>query len=169
MVALFRRGRWQKPCIQSEEGVVHTSTWQHVPSGDTKVVFWLWTFSLELPHLSLQHLPPRMMFDCPLGTSCVQEEPVFLCAHLLTARYPTGFLASVSLERWDVSGGGGGHLLVIAAGTLTLQAPLQQRLHFHACSCHICLQLKLSNQLEHQHKSVNASTAVFSCLCIMKQ
>lgn len=82
---------------------MHTSTWQHVPSGDTEVVVWLWSFSLELPHLPL--ISPRMMLDCPLGMSCVEEEPVFLCAHLLTARYPAGFLASVSgevgcLERW---------------------------------------------------------------------
>lgn len=117
---------------------MQASTWQHIPRGDTKVVIWLWSFRFELPHLPLQHLPPRMTLDCPLGMSCVEEKPVSLCAHLLIARYPAGFLASVSLEMWDLSGGGC-PLLVIAAGTVTLQAPLQQRLHFYACSCHVCL------------------------------
>lgn len=121
-----------------EEAVVQASTWQHVPSGDTRVVVWLWSFRFELPHLPLQHFPPRVILDYPPGMNGVEEKPGFLCAHLLTARYPTDFLASVSLERCDLSSGGC-HLLVIAAGTLALQAPLQQRLHFHACSCHVCL------------------------------
>lgn len=119
-------------------GCCATSTWQHVPRGDTKVVIWFWNFKFELPHLPLQHLPPRVMLDSPLGMSCVEEKLVFLCAHLLIARYPTGFLALVSLERWDLSGGGC-HLLVMTAGALALQAPLQQRLHFYACSSHVCL------------------------------
>lgn len=108
-----------------EEALVQASTWQHVPSGDIRVVVWLWSFRFELPHLPLQHFPPRVTLDCPLGMNGVEEKPGFLCVHLLTARYPTGFLASESLERCDLSSGGC-HLLVIAAGTLALQAPLKK-------------------------------------------
>lgn len=93
---------------------MQASTWQHVRSGDTKVEVWLWSFRFQLPHLPLQHLPPTVMLDCSLGMSSVEEKLVFLCAHFLIARHPTGFLASVSLESWDLSGGGC-HLLVITA------------------------------------------------------
>lgn len=128
-----------------------------------RLVVWL-SGPLDLSY----HLLSRVMFDCPPGISSVEENLMFLCAHVPIARYPTGFLALASLERCRLSSGGC-HLLVIATGTVALQAPLQPRFHFHACSCHACLQLKLSSRLEHQQKSVNASAAIFSCLHEIKQ
>lgn len=70
---------------------MQASTWQHMPRGDTKVVIWFWNFKFELPHLPLQHLPPRVMLDSPLGMSCVEEKLVCPSSHCQVSYWLLGF------------------------------------------------------------------------------
>lgn len=65
--------------MQSEEAAVQASTWQHVPSGDTKAVVWLWSFRFVLPHLSLQHLFPEWCLAVTRNELCGGEVSVSLC------------------------------------------------------------------------------------------
>lgn len=115
------------------------------------------TFGFELSHFPLKDLPLKAMFYCPPGISSVEEKPMFPCAHVPIARYPTGFLAPGSLERCNFPSGGC-HLLVIAAGTVAFQAPLQPRFHF---SCVFLPYLPIIKA----EQPVRASAKVYECQC----
>lgn len=62
----------------------------------------LWTVRFQLPHLFLKHLLSGAVFVL----SCVEVTSKFLCAHVLIARYSTGFLTPASLERYCLSNHG---------------------------------------------------------------